>query len=182
MRKLAKRINYSPPMIYTFFKDKEELLRSLSNLGAGRFATVVENMETWANLAPVARMTALMHKFFDECLGNPRAYLNSFFSELPGSPPYLLRVTEENLANPSFALFLGIIAEGNAEGSMHVADSVAAVQACWAASHGLLLALLSMPKSEEKRRGELIETMVSMLIAGLTAGPGIFNCEVTEEL
>jgi AcrR family transcriptional regulator len=172
MRKLAKKINYSATTIYTFFKDKEELLRSLSELGARRFAATIANNESWNSKPPIERLTIVMRKFLDVCLENPKAYLNSFFSEMPGSPPILLKFNDDSHSNPSFEMFLQIIDAGNADGSMNVPDPKAAVQVCWAASHGLLLALIASPETEVVHRQSLIEILISMLIAGLTAKLG----------
>jgi AcrR family transcriptional regulator len=169
MRKLAKKINYSATTIYLFLKDKETLLRSLADVGARRFASLVESSEAWSSEPPIERLRILMRRFFEVCLENPKAYLSSFFGELPTSAPSLLGFSEDSLSNPSFALFLDIIAAGNADGSMRVSDPKTAVQVCWAASHGLILAIIASPKVERRRRQELVETSIAMLIAGLIA-------------
>lgn len=169
MRKLAKRINYSATTIYLFFDGKDDLLRELSNLGATRFASQVQNSAAWNSGSPRDRLATLMRKFFELCLEKPKAYLGAFFGEMPAAPPSLLWFGEGEASNPSVGMFLRAIEDGNANGSLAVRDPRAAVQACWAASHGLLLALLAAPKADEARSRELIETMISIFVAGMAS-------------
>ncbi|EKB50495.1 TetR/AcrR family transcriptional regulator [Cecembia lonarensis] len=81
IRNIADAIEYSPGIIYHYFKDKNEIFHTLHQEG---FNHLKAEMETVANMAdPMGRMKAMGKKYLQFALDNPVVYELMFTLEAP---------------------------------------------------------------------------------------------------
>ncbi|MGM0432893.1 MAG: TetR/AcrR family transcriptional regulator [Spirochaetota bacterium] len=72
IRKLAKRIEYSPRTVYLYFKDKEDLLRNLVEEGFAHTLTMAE--EQPQHEKPVTRLKQHLDRHIERALKQPEQY------------------------------------------------------------------------------------------------------------
>ena len=81
MRKVAERIEYTPPAIYFHFKDKLELIQALVQQDfqdlAGHFVPLAEIEDPWERLAQMGR------DYVDFAVEHPNSYRLLFMTKLP---------------------------------------------------------------------------------------------------
>ena len=81
MRKIAKRIEYSPTAIYIHFKDKETLLRELCAEDFQMLATVFQQVATIED--PVERLRQTGRAYVDFAVRYPNHYRLMFMTPRP---------------------------------------------------------------------------------------------------
>jgi AcrR family transcriptional regulator len=149
-RRLAERIEYSQPVLYSHFRGKREIIGAVALQGAAEMATAVRAAVSAAN-GPYERVTALARAYLDFAAGNPAVYDAIF--QLDGGLAFAQENTPEPLKN-AFAALLESLAEVAGEG-VHPGLFT---EVFWAALHGL--ATLSragrLPPSDTERRVELL--------------------------
>jgi len=125
MRKLARRIGYSPTTIYLYFRDKDELLFCLcEDLFREMDSTLRRLSEEGGGPLRILRNALLMYVEYG--LANPEHYRVAFFTSpvVYGSPrEYLERDT---MSRRSYFQFRDLVAECCASGELRPR-----VRTCW---------------------------------------------------
>ena len=81
IRNIADRIEYSPGIIYHYFKDKNEILHALHQDG---FRQLIEKMSVLVAVSqPMERLKAMGRIYIDFALQNPDMYDLMFIKEAP---------------------------------------------------------------------------------------------------
>ncbi len=73
VRKIAEKIDYTPPIIYQYFKDKSELLRELKREGLQKLLAKYQSVLRSSQNAPEA-LTNLATAYWDFAWENPELY------------------------------------------------------------------------------------------------------------
>ena len=128
-RRLAERIEYSQPVLYSHFRGKREIIGAVALQGAAELATAVRAATAAAD-HPRARVAALARTYLDFAARNPAVYDALF--QLDGGLPYAQEDTPEPLKD-AFAALLECLAEVAGDG-VHPGMFT---EVFWAALHGL---------------------------------------------
>jgi AcrR family transcriptional regulator len=128
-RRLAERIEYSQPVLYSHFRGKREIIGAVALEGATEMAAAVR-AATSAEDDPRARVTALARAYLDFAEHNPAVYDALF--QLDGGLAYAQEDTPEPLKD-AFAALLECLAEAAGDGI----DPGLFTEVFWAALHGL---------------------------------------------
>jgi AcrR family transcriptional regulator len=72
IRKIAEVIEYSPTTVYLYFKDKNEILYELHEIGFKKFAALNQNLRNISN--PLLRLNKLGENYLKFGLENPEYY------------------------------------------------------------------------------------------------------------
>ncbi|MFC9253293.1 TetR/AcrR family transcriptional regulator [Amycolatopsis thailandensis] len=128
-RRLAERIDYSQPVLYSHFRGKREIIGAVALEGAAEMAAAIR-AETAAVDGPRARVTALARGYLDFAVRNPAVYDAMF--QLDGGLAFAQEDTPEPLKD-AFAALLESLGEVAGEG-VHPAMFT---EVFWAALHGL---------------------------------------------
>ncbi|MEV5430230.1 TetR/AcrR family transcriptional regulator [Streptomyces sp. NPDC052701] len=128
-RRLAERIEYSQPVLYSHFRGKREIIGAVALQGAAELATAVR-AATSAVDGPRARVAALARAYLDFAARNPAVYDALF--QLDGGLAYAQEDTPEPLKD-AFAALLETLAEVAGDG-VHPGLFT---ETFWAALHGL---------------------------------------------
>ncbi|NEB04285.1 TetR/AcrR family transcriptional regulator [Streptomyces sp. SID13726] len=149
-RRLAERIEYSQPVLYSHFRGKREIIGAVALQGATEMAAAVRAATATAD-SPHARVTALAHAYLDFAAHNPAVYDALF--QLDGGLPYAREDTPEPLKD-AFAALLETLTEA-AGPSVHPGLFT---ETFWAALHGLatLTRAGRLPPEDAEQRVELL--------------------------
>jgi AcrR family transcriptional regulator len=141
MRKLARRIGYSPTTIYLYFRDKDELLFCLcEELYAELYLVLREIEEEGAGLLEKLRKVLLTYASFG--LAHPEHYRVAFFTNpsVYGSPSDFL--VNDTMSRRTYLRYRDLVAECCAAGVLCRMEADTLAQVLWAGVHGVVSAAL----------------------------------------
>ncbi|MER5949855.1 TetR/AcrR family transcriptional regulator [Streptomyces sp. NPDC001904] len=149
-RRLAERIEYSQPVLYSHFRGKREIIGAVALEGATELAAALRTA-TAAAVDSRTRVTALARAYLDFAARNPAVYDAVF--QLDGGLAFADEATPAPLKD-AFAALLETLEEVAGDG-VHPGLFT---ETFWAALHGL--ATLSragrLPPADTERRVELL--------------------------
>ncbi|MFG3492694.1 TetR/AcrR family transcriptional regulator [Streptomyces sp. NPDC047972] len=156
-RRLAERIEYSQPVLYSHFKGKREIIGAVALQGASELASAVRAATAKAD-GPRARVTALALAYLDYAADNPAVYDALF--QLDGGLPYAREDTPEPLKD-AFASLQETLAEVAGE-DVHPGMFT---ELFWASLHGLatLTRTRRLLPGDALRRVELLVDRLAVL-------------------
>ncbi|MFI0544946.1 AcrR family transcriptional regulator [Streptomyces canus] len=128
-RRLAERIEYSQPVLYSHFRGKREIIGAVALEGATELAVAVRTA-TAAVDGPRERVAALAHAYLDFAEHNPAVYDAIF--QLDGGLAYAQEDTPAPLKD-AFAALLECLGEVAGDG----VDTGLFTETFWACLHGL---------------------------------------------
>ncbi|MFE4423431.1 TetR/AcrR family transcriptional regulator [Streptomyces sp. NPDC056817] len=128
-RRLAERIEYSQPVLYSHFRGKREIIGAVALEGAAEMAVAVRAAASAAN-TPRERVAALARAYLDFAERNPAVYDALF--QLDGGLAYAQEDTPEPLKDAFAALMesLGEVAGDGVHPGLFT-------EVFWASLHGL---------------------------------------------
>ncbi|MFD4249260.1 TetR/AcrR family transcriptional regulator [Amycolatopsis thermoflava] len=149
-RRLAERIEYSQPVLYSHFRGKREIIGAVALQGATELATALRAAAA-AAAGPRARVTALARAYLDFAARHPAVYDAMF--QLDGGLAFAQDDTPEPLKE-GFAALLENLSEVAGDG-VHPGLFT---EVFWAALHGLatLTRAGRLPPEDAERRTELL--------------------------
>ncbi|MFG2652075.1 TetR/AcrR family transcriptional regulator [Streptomyces sp. NPDC048436] len=155
-RRLAERIEYSQPVLYSHFRGKREIIGAVALDGAAEMAVAVRAAASTAN-SPRERVAALARAYLDFAARNPAVYDALF--QLDGGLAFADEDTPEPLKD-AFAALLESLGEVAGEG---VAPGLF-TEVFWASLHGLatLTRAGRLPPEDIEPRVELLVDRLAM--------------------
>ncbi len=149
-RRLAERIEYSQPVLYSHFRGKREIIGAVALEGAAEMAAALRAATSTAD-GPRTRVTALARAYLDFAECNPAVYDAMF--RLDGGLAFANEDTPEQLKD-AFAALLESLGEVAGDG-VHPALFT---EVFWAGLHGLatLTRAGRLPPADAERRVELL--------------------------
>ncbi|MET9952263.1 TetR/AcrR family transcriptional regulator [Streptomyces sp. NPDC006339] len=153
-RRLAERIEYSQPVLYSHFRGKREIIGAVALEGAAELAAAVR-AATSAESEPRARVAALARAYLDFAARHPAVYDALF--QLDGGLTYAREDTPEPLKDGFAALneTLGEVAGDGVEPGLFT-------EAFWASLHGLATLTRAgrlLPEYAERRVELLVDRL-----------------------
>ncbi|MGK5673299.1 TetR/AcrR family transcriptional regulator [Micromonospora sp. URMC 106] len=128
-RRLAERIEYSQPVLYSHFRGKREIIGAVALEGATEMAAVIRAATAEAG-SPRARVAALARAYLDFAAGNPAVYDALF--QLDGGLAYAQKDTPAPLKD-AFAALMESLGEVAGDG----VDKGLFTEVFWSSLHGL---------------------------------------------
>ncbi|MGW3949406.1 TetR/AcrR family transcriptional regulator [Streptomyces sp. NPDC004752] len=155
-RRLAERIEYSQPVLYSHFRGKREIIGAVALDGAAEMAAALRTAASAAD-GPRARVTALARTYLDFAERNPAVYDAVF--QLDGGLAFANEDTPEPLKD-AFVALLENLGEAAGDG-VHPGLFT---EVFWAALHGLatLTRAGRLPPGDAERRVELLVDRLAM--------------------
>ncbi|MGW1675153.1 TetR/AcrR family transcriptional regulator [Streptomyces sp. NPDC002324] len=156
-RRLAERIEYSQPVLYSHFRGKREIIGAVALEGAAELAAVLRAAVSAADGGPRARVTALARAYLDFAERNPAVYDAMF--QLDGGLAFAQEDTPEPLKDAFAALLecLGEVAGDGVEPGLFT-------ELFWASLHGVAT-LTRSGRVPREYTGPRVELLVSRLAA-----------------
>jgi len=150
-RRLAERIEYSQPVLYSHFRGKREIIGAVALEGAAEMAAALRAAARGAAGGPRERVAALARGYLDFAERNPAVYDAMF--QLDGGLAFAQQDTPEPLKDAFAALLesLGAVAGDGVHPGLFT-------EVFWAALHGLatLTRAGRLPPEYAERRVELL--------------------------
>ena len=138
MRKIAALIDYSPPTIYRFFRNKEDLLRTIAAETYGDMAARFEAVGTEGDRDPLDTLKALIMEYVVFCVERPDMF--RLFSEL-ASFEVEDGIIFESLGGRRHQVYQSwfrCLREAIAAGRLEVRDEMRLFLYLWDAVHGYI--------------------------------------------
>ncbi|MGW0084352.1 TetR/AcrR family transcriptional regulator [Streptomyces sp. NPDC003393] len=156
-RRLAERIEYSQPVLYSHFRGKREIIGAVALQGATEMAAQLRAAAAAAD-GPRSRLAALARAYLDFAERNPAVYDAMF--QLDGGLAFAQEDTPEPLKD-AFAALLENVGEV-AGGGVHTGLFT---EVFWASLHGLatLTRARRLPPQDTEQRVELLVGRLAVL-------------------
>ncbi|MDD2321161.1 MAG: TetR/AcrR family transcriptional regulator [Geobacteraceae bacterium] len=167
MRKLARRIGYSPTTIYLYFRDKDEILFCLcEELYAELYRVVLDIEQEGAGLLETLRKVLLTYVSF--ALAHPEHYRVAFFTNpsVYGSPADFLQ--NDTMSRRTYLHYRDLVAECCSAGVLCSMEAETLAQVLWTGVHGVVSAALHTRDFPLVDPSVLAEVMVEGLLNGFT--------------
>lgn len=136
MRALADAIEYSPPVIYAHFRDKEAIIQELCYR---QLRELAKAFATFGDLDPIERLRRIGYIYADFAIEHPSHFRFMFLMPHP-LPPDDDEVAKGDPQQNAYAFLRQTVEDGLAAGIFRPeytdADEIA--QMCWASAHGLV--------------------------------------------
>ncbi|MEW2064973.1 MULTISPECIES: TetR/AcrR family transcriptional regulator [unclassified Streptomyces] len=156
-RRLAERIEYSQPVLYSHFRGKREIIGAVALEGATEMAAALRSAASDAD-GRRARVAALAHTYLEFAERNPAVYDALF--QLDGGLAFAREDTPEPLKD-AFAALLETLGEVAGEG-VHPALFT---ELFWSALHGLATLTRAgriLPEGAEERLDLLVGRLAAL--------------------
>lgn len=153
-RRLAERIEYSQPVLYSHFRGKREIIGAVALQGATELAVAVRAATAAAD-GPRERVAALAHAYLAFAARNPAVYDAIF--QLDGGLAYAQEDTPAPLKD-AFAALLECLGEVAGDG----VDTGLYTEVFWASLHGVATLTRSrrlLPEDAESRVELLVDRL-----------------------
>jgi AcrR family transcriptional regulator len=136
MRALADAIEYSPPVLYAHFRDKDALIQELCYRHLRGLAKV---FATFGSLDPVERLRRIGYVYADFAVDNP-SHFRFVFLTPHSSPPDDEELAKEDPQRNAYAFLRQTVKDGLAAGVFRpeYTDAEEIAQLCWASAHGVV--------------------------------------------
>ena len=166
MRKIADKIEYSPTVIYLYFKDKADLLDSACQETLLGLLDTVELLKRDKN-NPVEALRKSGKAYVEFGLEYPQDYKLTFVIR----PQFQkgLGLEEGSVGERVFSYLRAMVAECVRQRAFRQVDVETTGQALWSAVHGVTLLLIDFPDFPWTEKDKLIDTVIDTMIEGLKA-------------
>lgn len=138
MRALADAIEYTPPVIYTHFRDKDAIIRELCNRQLRILAKAFGPIS--AEPDPVERLRGIGRAYVDFALEHPSHFRFMFLTAHPMPPDEDDNVHRGDPQEDAYAFLKHTVEAAIASGQLRpeFTDVEELAQMCWAAAHGVV--------------------------------------------
>ncbi|KAA9353617.1 TetR/AcrR family transcriptional regulator [Larkinella humicola] len=170
IRNIADAIEYSPATIYLYFKDKNELLYAIHNIG---FQKMVEEFQPALNLAdPFDRLVEMGRRYFRFAFENPELFDLMFIMTAPMDSLACRDDDKWDEGRTAFQLLITCVQDCIDAGVFKYQDAEVAALMIWSAVHGNTALFLRkrLEMFEESRRKQLMEDAFTLFIETIHKG------------
>ncbi|GAA5417544.1 hypothetical protein Pryu01_02618 [Paraliobacillus ryukyuensis] len=167
IRKITNTLDYSPGVIYHYFKDKNEITEILIGEGYSRILEAVDSVKP-NEAEPEKEMKEIFINYINAALNFPEYYKVVMLSD-DSSILKKTALLEEGVAskNPAFKKLCENIERGISNDRYAAFDSELTAQVIWASTFGLVIRLLTEKNISQKQRNRLIDHHFNILFKGL---------------
>jgi len=162
IRKIANKIEYSPSIIYNYFKDKEEIVNTVMRNGYMKIVNAVSLSNT-DNLTPTEKLRQMTRNYIEEALIMPDEFLAAQLSQSPQvlkHTSYLYEgASKEKLALMALSKCLKEINQDAEDEQIELKAQMIA-----ASTMGMTIKLIIEKNIEDEQRQKLIKYFIEELI------------------
>jgi len=165
MRKLARKIEYSPGSVYLHFKNKEELFECLVEESFARLLKTLTRLRNGRERQdPVEELKNGMRAYVEFGLRNPNDYRFAFMLK----PPVTRR---SHKVHGAFEVLRNMVRRCVEEDRFRAVDVETASQALWSSVHGITSLLIQRPAFPWVPTKKLIAQVIRTVLDGLRQAP-----------
>jgi AcrR family transcriptional regulator len=169
MRKVARRIDYSPTAIYLHFKDRDDLVSCVCEQLMGGLARELEQVAE-RHADPLVALKKGLRRYVEFGLKHPRHYQASFgIPHGHDAEKDARRQEPTTIAMQTFGFLPRLVGECVKQKKLAKVDVRTASCALWAGVHGMTSLLIAMPNFNWGDPDKVVDQLVTMLVDGLRA-------------
>lgn len=167
IRKIGVKIDYSPSIIYHYFKNKEEIINLIIEDGYGKILKMLQEalpkMES-----PKLSIVSMFREYIKLVLEMPDYYQDVLFRG-DGICSPRMKVLEKGVSkrNQTFGYLVSIIEQGMEAGEFEILDSEVTAQVIWCSTFGLLSRLIIEKELEKQQAEALINKHLELMIKSI---------------
>jgi len=167
IRKIADKIEYSPGIIYHYFKDKSEIVTCVVEEGYGNILTRVNEIPLNVD-NPEETMKKRLRAYIDLMLEMPQQFRAILMNDIEAIQEKV-NMLEEGISKKrnSIAALCNLIDEGIRKGKFREIDTELTAQIIWTSTHGLISRLIIEKNISLEQRERLINHHFEILINGI---------------
>jgi AcrR family transcriptional regulator len=162
MRKLAAEVGYSPGSTYLYFRNKEDLFRSLVEESFSRLSESLEVLARQPRNDPIARLKHGLGLYVEWGCRHPNDYQIAFLLPDPGPGPYK--------THQAFDVLRSMVTDCLPAGKARRERVELASQAIWSAVHGITSLLIQRPSFPWRSKPSVIRQVIDGAVEGAVAG------------
>lgn len=167
IRKITNAMDYSPAIIYHYFKDKNEIIETIMAEGFGKILSSIQAVES-KSLSPDQEIVETFKAYIEATLEHPVEYKAFVLND---DPELLKRMTVLQKGATDTRATLKAL-KGNIERGIKIGlyknyDPELTAQIVWTSISGLLIRLIIEKDIPKEQRDRLIEHQFTMLFKGL---------------
>lgn len=169
IRNIADAIEYSPATIYLYYKDKNELLYAIHQIG---FTKMVEEFQTALQIEkPFDRLVEMGRRYFQFALENPELFDLMFIMTAP-MDALACKNDIWDEGKMAFNMLVTCVQDCIDAGVFKPQDAEVASLMIWSSVHGYTALFLRkrLEMFEENRRNELMEGAFNLFIETIRRG------------
>lgn len=169
VRKLTDAIEYSPAIIYHYFKDKNDIIASLANEGYEKILASIREVPPNEE-APEEEIREIFIRYMKAALESPEEYKAFLLQDDPSvleRTALLHRGVSE--ASPTMQALCRTLRRGMEQGRFAPGDAELTAQILWTSAFGLLIKLILEKGVTEEQIDRLIGRHFELLYHGLLA-------------
>ena len=167
MRKVARRIDYSPTAIYLHFKDRDDLVSSVcEQLMAGLAKELKQVADRHSD--PLVALKKALRRYVEFGLKHPQHYQATFgIPHGHGAEKDARQQAPATMATQAFEFLPRLVGECVKQKKLAKVDVRTASCALWAGVHGITSLLIVLPNFNWGDPDKVVDQLVTTLVEGL---------------
>lgn len=167
IRKIASRIEYSPGIIYHYFKDKNEIVASVVEGGYGRILKSISEVPLDVE-SPENTIVNGLRAYIELMLETPQQFRAILMTDIE-SIQDKVNILEEGISKErkSIQSLCKLVELGIEKGKFRNLDVELTAQIIWTATHGLLSRLILEKNITKEQKERLINHHFEIIINGI---------------
>lgn len=166
IRKITKTLDYSPGIVYHYFKDKDEILETILQDGYMKIIHAIKSAQVDEE-DPVQELKKRFENYIYSVLSYGKEYKAFVLCEKPN----ILENTKilfqgVHKIKPSMAQLYGTLQRGKQQGVFSIFDIELTAQSLWVSVNGLLLRLI-IEEVDKEYADKLIQTHMALLLKSI---------------
>lgn len=172
IRKIASRIDYSPSIIYHYFKDKDDIIDQLMGKSYQKIVSVLSSALASTGSSE-QRLREMSRNYINLALEMPDEYMTIML----GSSPRVLEHTSVLFKGASGRQAVGMLCQCLRELYKDIDDNLIELtaQVIWTATFGLIIRLIIERDISDEQKNNLIEQHIKCIIDGIVMGRPLYN-------
>lgn len=176
VRKIARKIEYSPAIIYHYFKDKDDIVNHLMKGGYQRIVDALTAIQG-DSYGPEDKIRVLNRKVIELALEIPDEYMTI----MTNTSPRVLAHTASLFKGASskkqaLSILFQCLKDIYKDKNMDDDTIELTAQVIWAATFGLIIRLIMERDIEEEQKQKLIDHHIKCTVDGIVLGKSLYNC------
>jgi len=175
IRKIASRIEYSPTIIYHYFKDKDDIISHLMNQGYKKITSALSST-LGRSVEPDIRLRELTRNYIDTALAMPAEYKSIHLSSSPAVLEHTSSLFEgASSKNPALGILFQCLKDILKGKNIPDTSIELTAQVFISAIFGLIIKLIIEKNIDEGQREKLIEHFIKCSVDGIVLGKSFYN-------
>jgi len=171
IRKIADRIEYSPAIIYHYFRDKDDIVNHLMKKGYKKIVDAVSSVQV-LSVEPAQKLREMMRNYIDAALLMPDEYIAVQLNRAPGVLEYTSSLFEgASGKKPALRVLFQCLKEIYRDKDIDDSIIEMTAQVTATSTIGLIMRLIiEQDLISEGRKKKLIEQHIKITLDGIVQG------------